>query len=121
MIGKIIDKIKDLFKSAGEWAETRMDEAERDGRLEVLVAIGLVGVAFYVLADDAAPFWLIVLGAVWPGRSAVRLRGHLMRAWRAWEDRRPTPPPRTLEEVTLQPLPDPTPPDPPPSFAPRRP
>lgn len=112
----------DLLKAVGERIEDGMDAAERNGRLEPVVVIGLLAVAFYVLAGDEAPLWLVILAAVWPGRALVRLKGHVLRAWRAREERRPVPA-RTLEEMTLAPLPDPPTPEspaPPPSFAPRK-
>jgi len=104
----------DLLSRAGVIADLALDRAERAGILTAVLAITAVATALFWVAGDAAPWWLLILASVWPGRTVARAAGHVAQWRRAREAARPAER-RSLEEITLDPPPSP------PSFAPRRP
>lgn len=108
----------DLLSRAGVIADLALDRAERAGILTAVLAVTAVSSALFWVAGDAAPWWLLILASVWPGRTMARAAGHAAQWRQAREAARPAER-RSLEEITLAPLPDPPPS--PPSFAPRRP
>ncbi|ARU45886.1 hypothetical protein [Corynebacterium silvaticum] len=108
----------DLLSRAGVIADLALDRAERAGILSALLTVAAIATALFWVAGDAAPWWLLILASVWPGRTVARAAGQVAE-WRQAREAAPPAERRSLEAITLAPLPDPPPS--PPSFAPRRP